>query len=238
MRVIIMAGGKGKRLLPYTEIIPKPLFPVGNGKAVLEIIISQLRQAGAERVTLAVNHLADLFVAYFGDGKKYGVRIDYILEKEPLHTIGPLTLIKDLPENFLVINGDTLTNLDYKNFFEEHVKRGNKISVAAKKREVKTDFGVLEFDNNNHLTVFNEKPSHVSRVSMGVNCFNREAIKQLPIGGRYGFDDLMKRSISNHDKVWVYEFEGLWLDMGRPEDFHNVANESYEELKKKLCLPE
>ena len=124
MRAIILAGGKGTRLRPYTTLIPKPLVPIGGKYSILEVVLRQLADAGFDRVTLAVNHLANLIQAYFGNGEKWGLEIDYSLEDRPLNTIGPLTLINDLPDNFLVMNGDILCDLDYRAFFENHVATG------------------------------------------------------------------------------------------------------------------
>lgn len=233
MRAIILAGGKGTRLRPYTTLIPKPLVPIGGDCSILEIIIHQLTRAGFTHITLAVNHFAKLIMAYFGDGSDWGVKIDFSLEGKPLSTIGPLTIIDDLPENFLVMNGDILCNLDYGKFFNEHKKRGNKISVSAFKRVAKIDFGVLKFDNNNLLTEFREKPSYDFDVSMGIYCINRTVIEKLPRGEKYGFDNLMLDGIQNGDQIWINQFSGMWLDIGRPEDYQ-YADEHYSEIKKEL----
>ena len=152
MRAIILAGGKGTRLRPYTTLIPKPLVPLGGKYSILEIIIMQLARSGFTHITLAVNHLSHLIMAYFGDGSRFGVKLDYSIEENELSTIGPLTLVDDLPENFLVMNGDILCDLDYRAFLETHVKAGSRISVSAYRRQVKIDFGVLLYDETNHLT--------------------------------------------------------------------------------------
>ena len=146
MRAIILAGGKGTRLKPYTVTIPKPLVPIGGEMPILEIIIRQLANAGFDHITLAVNHLANLIMAFFGDGSSWNVKIDYSLEESPLSTIGPLTLISDLPENFLVMNGDILCNLNYLDFYNYHVQSNNDVTVSTFKRESKIDFGVLEYN--------------------------------------------------------------------------------------------
>ena len=177
MRAIILAGGKGTRLYPYTTLIPKPLVPLGGRYSILEIIIMQLKQAGFTHITLAVNHLSQLIMAYFGDGSRLGVELDYSLEEAELSTIGPLTLIDDLPENFLVMNGDILCNLDYNRFFLEHVNSGSEVSVSSYKREVKVDFGVLETDAAGLLNGFKEKPVFNFEVSMGIYCIKRAFTK-------------------------------------------------------------
>lgn len=235
MRAIIMAGGKGRRLLPYTAVIPKPLVPIGGERAILDVVIHQLKRSGVDHITIAVNHFANFIMAYAGNGSKYGITIDYSVEEKPLHTIGPLTLIRDLPENFLVINGDTLSTVDYGKFYDEHVRRKNMISIVIKKREVKADFGIVEFDASGRLTAFKEKPTHYSHVSTGINCFHRSVIEKLEKGKWYGFDDLMRDNLARGEKVWVHNFDGLWFDIGRPEDYHHV-NENYENLKKEFFL--
>jgi NDP-sugar pyrophosphorylase family protein len=172
-------------------------------------------------------------MAYIGDGSKWGMKIDYSLEEKPLGTIGPLTLLKNLPENFLVMNGDVLCDLDYKKFFKDHVRKGNKVSVSAYSRENKIDFGVLKFDRKHYLTEFREKPVYHFDVSMGVYALNRSVIEKLPEGKKYGFDDLMLDGIRRKDKIWINPFRGFWLDIGRPEDYQ-YAEDHYGELKKKL----
>lgn len=235
MRAIILAGGKGTRLRPYTTLIPKPLVPLGGKYSILEIIIMQLTKAGVTHVTLAVNHLSHLIVSYFGDGSRFGVKIDYSLEENELSTIGPLTLIDDLPENFLVMNGDILCNLDYRSFFSAHVDSGSQVSVSAYKREVKIDFGVLRYDENSHLTEFQEKPSYNFDVSMGIYCINRSVIEALPRGVPYGFDNLMLDGIKYKRRVDIRPFSGYWLDIGRPDDYQ-YADDNFVELSEKLGI--
>ncbi len=234
MRAIILAGGKGTRLYPYTMAIPKPLVPLGDNQVILEVVIGQLAKYGFDHITITVSHFSNLIISYFGDGSKWNVKIDYSFEEKPLHTIGALTAIPDLPDNFLVVNGDTITDLNYREFFNEHVKRQNVISVAAKKREVKIDFGVLTFDQNNHLVDFQEKPSHYSYVALGINCFNRSVIDQLPKKEWYGFDTLMWDSLKKQLPIWIYDFNGYWYDIGRPEDYRHVV-ENYESIKAMLA---
>lgn len=235
MRAIILAGGKGTRLKPYTITIPKPLVPIGGEMPILEIIIRQLVNAGFDHITLAVNHLANLIMAFFGDGSSWNVKIDYSLEESPLSTIGPLTLISDLPDNFLVMNGDILCNLNYLDFYNYHVKSNNDVTVSTFKRESKIDFGVLQYNENNLIVSFTEKPIYYFDVSMGIYCLNRRVVEQLFQGQSYGFDHLMIDGIKNKDKIFVKPFDGYWLDIGRPEDYEN-ANENFEEIKIKLGL--
>ncbi len=235
MRAVILAGGKGTRLKPYTITLPKPLVPVGGELPILEIVIRQLARAGFDHITLAVNHMANLVMAFFGDGSRWGTRIDYSLEEFPLSTIGPLTLISNLPENFLVMNGDILCDLDYADFYRYHVAQRNDVTVSVYKRSAKIDFGVLKYDAGNIATEFVEKPIYHFDVSMGVYCLNRGIVDQLEKRKPYGFDSLMIDGIRNRKKIGVKSFEGFWLDLGRPEDF-DAANERYSELKAQLGI--
>lgn len=235
MRAVILAGGKGTRLKPYTITLPKPLVPVGGELPILEIVIRQLGKAGFDHITLAVNHMANLVMAFFGDGSRWGTKIDYSLEESALSTIGPLTLIPNLPANFLVMNGDILCDLDYADFYRYHVAQQNDVTVSVFKRTAKIDFGVLKYDSKNSATEFVEKPTYHFDVSMGVYCLNRGIVDQIEKGKPYGFDNLMMDGIRNRKRIGVKPFEGFWLDLGRPEDF-DAANERYEELKSRLGL--
>ncbi len=235
MRAVILAGGKGTRLRPYSTLIPKPLVPLGGKYSILEIIIMQLRAAGFTRITLAVNHLSHLIMAYFGDGARLGVELDYSLEEGELSTIGPLTLIDDLPENFLVMNGDILCNLDYRAFFETHVAGGSRISVSAFKRQMKIDFGVLRYDSTGQLEAFEEKPEYDFDVSMGIYCLNRGVVETLARGGKYGFDNLMIDSLASGSRVDIRPFEGYWLDIGRPDDYE-YADTNFSEIAARLGI--
>lgn len=235
MRAVILAGGKGTRLRPFTTLIPKPLVPLGGKISILEIVLLQLAKSGFVHVTLAVNHLSNLIMAYFGKGERWGIKLDYSLEDEPLSTIGPLTLIEDLPENFLVMNGDILCDLDFCDFFKDHVNRGNDVSVSTCKREVKIDFGVMKYDNELELTGFEEKPKYIFDVSMGIYCINRRVIDRLERGKPYGFDNLMIDGLSCGQKIWVRPFSGYWLDIGRPEDYQ-MADENFDKISKRLGI--
>lgn len=235
MRAIVLAGGKGTRLRPYTTLIPKPLVPLGGKYSILEIIIMQLARSGFTHITLAVNHLSHLIMAYFGDGTRLGVKLDYSLEEGELSTIGPLTLINDLPENFLVMNGDILCDLNYRDFLDHHVKSDCQISVSAYRRQVKIDFGVLRYDADGRLNEFQEKPVYDFDVSMGIYCINRTVIEALPRGEKYGFDNLMIDGLANNQHIDIRPFTGYWLDIGRPDDYE-YADENFTELSAKLGI--
>jgi NDP-mannose synthase len=230
MKAVILAGGKGTRLRPYTTVIPKPLVPVGD-KAVLEILLENLRICDIREVVLCVNHLAELIMAYFGDGRKYGLKIEYSMEDRPLSTVAPLKLLKNLPDDFLVMNGDLLTELNFGDFYRHHMDRNALLTVATYRRTVKIDFGVLEIDDClNRATGFKEKPSYDFEVSMGVYGFNRRALELVPDNKSFGFDDLMRKMLEENELVNTYRYDGYWLDIGRPIDYEQ-ANKDYDKLQ-------
>lgn len=223
-RVVILAGGQGTRLRPYTVVLPKPLMPIGDFP-ILEVIVRQLVRHGFDHITMAVNHQAEIIRAFFRDGSKWGVRIDYSLEDKPLSTMAPLRMIQDLPENFLVMNGDILTDLDYSNFFAEHVCRNNIFTVSAYVRKQNVDYGVLEIDASNFLTSFKEKPSNEYLVSMGAYVASRRILDFIPEGISYGFDNLMLDLLAAGQPAAVRKFGGYWLDIGRPDDYIQAIEE-------------
>jgi len=223
-RAVILAGGRGTRLKPFTIALPKPLVPIGD-KPILEIIVRQLASFGFDHLTLAVNHQADIIRAYFGDGAKFGVRIDYSLETLPLSTMGPLRLIDDLPESFLVMNGDVLTDLDYGSLLERHEREGNLLSISAAKREQLIDFGVLKVEENGKLVGFQEKPRSQYLVSMGVYALSNRIMRYIQEGKPYGFDHLVLDLLEAKEAVKVYHYTGYWLDIGRPDDYERAVED-------------
>lgn len=231
-RAIILAGGKGTRLRPYTVVLPKPLMPIGE-YPILEVVVRQLARDGFSHITFAVNHQAELIKAFFGDGSKWKVLIDYSLEEQPLGTMGPLRLIESLPANFLVMNGDILTDLDFKFFYEEHVHKSQLFTISSHQREHRIDYGVLETDENGNLTGFHEKPKTTYKVSMGIYMVNREVLDFIPKGSPYGFDNLMIDLLRSVKKVSIKSFDGYWLDIGRPDDYIQ-AIEEFENMKDRF----
>jgi NDP-mannose synthase len=231
-RAVILAGGKGARLRPYTVVLPKPLMPVGD-YPVLEIIIRQLAFHGFEHITLTVNHQAEIIRAFFGDGSKWNIKIDYSYEDKPLSTMGPLQLIRDLPEDFLLMNGDVLTDLNYSDFFESHLQGGKIFTISAHERSETSEYGVLEKDNDSLLANFFEKPRRDYLVAMGINMVNRAILNYIPKNTYFGFDHLMHSLLENKEEVMIHKFEGYWLDIGRPDDYMQ-AIEDLEMLKEKI----
>lgn len=223
-RAIILAGGKGTRLKPYTISLPKPLVPIGE-MPILEIIIRQLAAAGFQRVTLAVNTQVEIIKAYFADGSKWNLHIDYSLETMPLGTMGPLTLLDDLPENFLVMNGDILTDLSYHRLCQTHFQKEALFTIAATDRIQHIDYGVLQINDAEYLCGFQEKPRLPYLVSMGIYCVNRAVLQWLPVRQSRGFDQLMLDLLHMKKPVAIHKHSGYWLDIGRPDDYERAIQE-------------
>lgn len=222
---VILAGGKGTRLRPYTLAMPKPLVPVGD-KPVLEIIITQLKNQGFEQIIIAVNHQAELIQAFFGDGFKLGIHIAYSLETKPLGTMGPLKNLKDLPENFLVMNGDVLSDLAYGEFLQEHTDKKELFTISSYQRVQVVDYGVLELDGTNSaLAGFSEKPHLDYYVSMGVYALSRKVLEYIPEDEFYGFDMLMEKLLEHGKRVAVKHHTGYWMDIGRPDDYQQAVED-------------
>ena len=226
---IVLAGGKGTRLKPYTVVLPKPLMPIGD-YPILEVIVRQLARSGFNRITMAVNHQAEIIKAFFGDGSKWGVAIDYSMEDQPLGTMGPLKLILNLPKKFLVMNGDILTDLDFGAFYEKHAAGNCLFTISSYIREQVIDYGVLETDQLRRLTAFREKPRDQHEVSMGIYMVNRETLSFIAEGVPFGFDQLMMDLLRAKLPVNVSRYDGYWLDIGRPDDY-KLAIEQFEAQK-------
>jgi NDP-mannose synthase len=233
MHVAILAGGRGVRLRPYTTALPKPLVPIGEEYAILDIILQQLKMQGFTRVTLAIGHLSSLIRAFVGDGSRWGLDVDYSEEDQPLSTIGPLLNFLDrLPEHFLVMNGDVLTDLDYASLLEQHMHWRAPLTVATYQRQVKIDFGTLETVDG-HIVSFSEKPTLTYSVSMGVYAMSRNTLTRCPRNVPYGFDNLVHDLLGRQNPPRAYHFDGYWLDIGRPDDY-DEANRSFEKLRPRL----
>jgi NDP-sugar pyrophosphorylase family protein len=237
-RAVILAGGLGTRLRPYTTVLPKPLMPVGD-RPILDIVIRQLVRAQFERVTIATGYLAELIEAFFGDGSRYGVEVDYFREEEPLGTVGALSLIDGLDEDFLVMNGDVLTDLDYSALLAHHREGGQAATIAAHSRDVQISLGVMRFDAGDdptRVTDYIEKPSTSYEVSMGIYCFSPRVREHIPAGQRLDFPDLVLRLIAAGETVRAWRSEDHWLDIGRHDDYEQAQDE-FNQLRHKF-LPD
>lgn len=227
---VILAGGKGTRLQPYTVAIPKPLVPVA-GKPILEIIIIQLAKQGFKRLIITVNHQADIIMAYFGDGRKWGIKIEYSLEDTPLGTMGPIKLVQDLPDHFLVMNGDVLSDIGYADFLDRHIKSEKIFSIASFRRTQKNDYGILDVKDN-ILIGFREKPEVQFVVSMGIYAVSKKVAEYIPADQYFGFDMLMSSFLEKKMEVAIYEHAGYWMDIGRPEDYTKADRDIEEGIFK------
>jgi NDP-sugar pyrophosphorylase family protein len=218
VRAVILAGGKGSRLRPFTFSIPKPLVPIGE-MPIIEILIRQLGLQGFDRVTISVGHLAGLIKAVCGDGSQWGVTIDYVEEEEPLGTAGCLSLIQvDGDEPILVVNGDTLTDLDFASSLRSHADEAG-ITICTSRREVDIDFGVLDVDDDGRLHEYREKPKLDYLVSMGVYVISPWVIRDhIPRGERLDMPDLVRGLMENGHPVDTLEAAAYWLDLGRIDD--------------------
>ncbi len=233
MRAIILAGGKGTRLRPYTYSLPKPLMPIGGEIPILGIILKQLRRNGFTEVTITINYLAKIFQAFFEDGKDWGLKINYSLEKKPLGTVGPITLIDDLPETFLVMNGDLLTDLNFKEFYKWHRRNDNDISIATFKRATQNDSGVLYFNEELNIYDFKEKPVEFHNISMGIYILNKSVIDPLAKNEKIGFDQLILDAINNKLKIKAYPHKSYWLDIGCNSDYEK-ANDYFRKNRRQF----
>jgi NDP-sugar pyrophosphorylase family protein len=221
---VILAGGKGTRLWPYTSVLPKPLLPVGD-RPILEIVLGQLAHAGVSRATLAVGHMAHLFPQVLGRTGRRGMRIDYVTEKKPMGTAAPLRNISGLNSTFLVLNGDILTDLDFRALVRFHRQKRAVATIATFRRSVGVDFGVIETNGSGLVDDYFEKPKLQYRVSMGVYVFEPGILKHIPRRGRFDFPDLVLRLLEANLPVASFPFRGRWLDIGRPDDFHAAQAE-------------
>ena len=230
---VILAGGKGTRLRPYTTSIPKPLVPIGDESAILEIVLRQLARDGFKRVTIAIGHLGELIRAYVGSGEQWGLEVDYATEAKPLSTMGPVVAILDkLPEQFLVLNGDILTDLSFSALLDAHSASNAQLTIATYHRHVDVDFGVLTVEAG-RVVGFVEKPTLNYQVSMGVYAVSRAALAGYPAGEALGFDRLVIALLAAGRNPASYAFEGYWLDIGRPEDYDR-ANSEFVRLRSHL----
>ncbi len=226
MKAVILAGGKGRRLAPYTTVFPKPLVPVED-RPVVEILVGQLRHYGFKEVTFSVGYLAELIEAYFSTQpqKFEGLKISYVREKNALGTAAPLKLIDNLNETFLVVNGDVLTTLNFKTLVDFHRRNEAVLTVATHRRQVKIDLGVVRVDTDNVIYDYIEKPTSDYLVSMGVYVYEPRALDFVAADQHFDFPDLVLRLIAAGEKVCSYESDDFWLDIGNPQDYEKAVGE-------------
>ena len=226
MKTVILAGGRGTRLAPYTTIFPKPLVPIG-GRPILEIIIRQLVQQGLGDIVLSIGHLGELIEAYFQNDRRNipGLCLDYYRETEPLGTAGSLAMIPGLDETFLAMNGDILTTIDYRTLIRHHRERQAALTIAMHQKNVKIDLGVMETDGEGMLTSYREKPLYNFDVSMGIYVYEPRALKYIPDGEYMDFPDLVRVLLDHGETVSGFHSDEYWLDIGRREDYELAQQE-------------
>ena len=224
MKVVILAGGLGSRLKPFTEVIPKPLLPIGE-KSVLEIQIERLKKFGFDEVFLATNYKSEYVENFFGDGSRYGVKLAISKEEKPLGTVGPLTLMKDkLTEPFIVMNGDVLSLIDFGKFYSFAAAKNNPLTITIKKIVMPYAFGNIFFKDD-LVTGIEEKPNIITYALAGMYCMTPAVFDYIPHNEYYGMDSLIKNLLDKKIPVTKYETEEYWLDIGRIEDYDKAQKE-------------
>jgi NDP-mannose synthase len=218
MKAVILAGGRGTRLAPYTSVLPKPLMPVGD-RSILEILVSQLEASGVRDVNFCVGYLAHLIEAVFDNRVPGEATITYVREQDALGTAAPLRLVKGLDKTFLVMNGDVLTTLDYAELVRFHREQENKVTIAAHKRKTKIDYGMLQLDLTQRVREFREKPVIESPVSMGIYVMEPDVLDFIPENEYFDFPDLIRALLEAGERVGAYRYDGVWFDIGRQEDY-------------------
>jgi NDP-sugar pyrophosphorylase family protein len=234
MKAVILAGGKGRRLAPYTTILPKPLMPIGE-VPILEVIIRQLKRAGFSDITMAVGYLSELLMAYFNNGNKWDVNIHYSEEGHPLGTAGPIGLLNNLDEPFLVMNGDLLTTLNYRSLWDYHRSCGTIATLATFRREIKIDLGVIEMNELNRVMGYIEKPIYNYCVSTGIYVFEPQILSYIPSQKAKDLPDLILDLLAAGQEVAAYPFDGIWLDIGRLDDYERAVQEFAQHQEEFLC---
>ena len=235
MRAIVLAGGRGTRLAPFTHVFPKPMMPIGD-RTILEILLRQMKSSGITHVTLAVGYLAGLMSAYFQDGARFDLDIDYAYESKPLGTAGPLSNIEGLSETFVVTNGDILTLLNIADLVKFHKNQNSLCTIAMHERKVQIDLGVIEQGQGYEISGYIEKPAIDFKVSMGIYVFEPGVLKYIPKDERLDFPDLVKTLIAAGERVVGYPYSGYWQDLGSPGDYAQ-ATQDFETMRS-LFIPE
>jgi NDP-sugar pyrophosphorylase family protein len=226
LKAVILAGGLGNRLKPFTEVIPKPLLPIGE-KAVLEIQIERFKKFGFDEIYLATNYKSDYIENFLGDGSRYGVKLIISREEKPLGTAGPLKLLKQkLDDPFIVMNGDILSLINFSEFYDFSIKQNTSLTVSIKKIVTPYAFGNIFFDGD-RVTDIDEKPDIVTFALAGIYFMKPEIFRYIPDNEYYGIDTLMKNMLSKKIPITKYELNSYWLDIGQLADYE-TAKEIYQ----------
>jgi NDP-sugar pyrophosphorylase family protein len=222
-KAVVLAGGRGMRLAPYTSVLPKPLMPVGD-QAILEVVVGQLEEAGVRDINFCVGYLAHLIEAVLENRENGHVKVTYVRERNALGTAAPLRLVEGLDSTFIAMNGDVLTTLDYRDLVKYHREQGNVLTIATHKRSIKIDYGMMHLDVTSRVRGFEEKPEIVSPVSMGIYVMEPEVLDYIPKGRYFDFPDLVRALLEADERVGAYLYDGLWFDIGRQEDYEQAAD--------------
>ena len=221
MIAVVLAGGLGTRLHPFTQVIPKPLLPIGE-KSVMEIQLSHLRDHGFTDVVIATNYKSELVESYFGDGSKWGVRLRFSKEEQPLGTAGPLALLKsELRDPFLVLNGDILTNMDFAALLAHHRRLGVALTVGTKELHYPLRYGNVRCEGERLLGI-DEKPDLSIEIVAGIYGMSPEALDCIPERTNFGMDGLIHALLKQGRPVGVYRITDYWLDIGQLDDFEHA----------------
>ncbi len=237
MKAVVLAGGKGARLAPYTTIFPKPLVPIGE-RPILEIIIRQLVKQGIGDIVLSIGHLGELIEAYFQNGHRNipGLNLSYAREVLPLGTAGPLARIAGLDETFLVMNGDVLTSLDYRALAAFHREMDAALTIATHRKDVRVDLGVLQTDDRHEVVAYREKPLYSFDVSMGVYVYEPSVLRYIATDEHLDFPDLVLRLLEYGERVVGYQSDDFWFDIGRREDYE-LAQQEFQTRASSFAFP-
>jgi NDP-mannose synthase len=222
VRAVILAGGRGTRLAPYTSILPKPLMPIGD-RSILEVVVAQLEESGIVDIHFSVGYLAHLIKAVFENRQNGHINITYVHEQDALGTAAPLRLVTGLDSTFIVMNGDVLTTLDYRDLVRFHREQGNAVTIATHNRSITIDYGMLHLDVGSRVQGYEEKPTITSPVSMGIYVMEPSVIEHIPEQGHFDFPDLVQVLLAAGVPVGAYVHDGLWFDIGRKEDYEQAT---------------
>lgn len=232
MKAVILAGGKGARLAPYTKILPKPLMPIGD-MPILEILLRQMKRYGVNDVILTVGYLSGLLSAFFQDGERLGLKIHYSFEERPLGTAGPLSLVGGLEDTFLVANGDVLTALNFGDLVEFHKGHGAAATIASHVRHVRIDYGVIQTNGDHEIIGYIEKPTNEFLVSMGIYVFEPRVLGYIKFNQFLDLPNLVLNMIAAGERVLSYPYDGYWMDLGRLGDYEQAVAD-FEQMKYQI----
>ena len=230
-RAVILAGGRGSRLYPFTASLPKPLLPVGE-RPVIDLIVRRLVGFGANRITVAVNYLADLVESFLGDGSRFGVPIDYVREATPLGTAGPVGLVEPWTGPLVVTNGDVLADIDIRRLLKCHRENNAAITVTTMVQSLRIDSGVITIDASSRITGIVEKPTVEHRISLGVYVLSDDVGAIIVPNERLEMPDLVMKLVGTGKPAVAYNHDGFWLDIGRPDDFAKAQSDAAMWLEK------